>query len=462
MTSPSSSGGAWKPSVFNVFEQRNGDGRCHCFNSRSGAFFTLRDAEYDLVRRCLDEVASDGRCSIEEMQEMLVRSSLVAPGEVDERALEHRHFLDTKASEAWAFLSIVPTFACNLRCGYCYQESVRRQPRMSQAVMAAVVELFAEMAERAEGISVYWFGGEPLLALDSIEWLSERFQRICRERGRRYQPGMITNGSLLSTEAIRRMGLLGLRRLEISLDGLPETYGRRKGLPINRARAFYDFLIAQAGALLESCGALTIHINVDRNNAGEARELVQRFLRESASARKIRFRMQALSGGKGLLDCMPRNCYSATGAVEARAEFNRFLASQGMPSQGLPPRLNHPCMAVRKYAFTIDPAGNVGRCVPATGLAGASFFRIGPPHGGGWLAKLEACRQPYVEFDPFDDPTCGGCRFLPVCLGQCPRDHETGTFVCARRSEFEASLELAGSQASPIGAETIPAGKEVS
>jgi uncharacterized protein len=445
--------GAWKPSVFNVFHQR--DGRCHCFNSRSTELLTLRNAEYDLVRRCLEEVASTGRCSIEEMQEVLVNSSFVAPREADERDLEHRRFLETKASEEWAFLSIVPTFACNLRCHYCYQESVRRQAPMSPAVAAAVVDLFAELAGRVKGISVFWFGGEPLLALDTIEWLSERFQRICRKRQRRYWGQMITNGALLSPEVVRRLGSLGLGRLEISLDGLPETYSRNKGLPIERARALYDFLIRQADVLLESCGKLTIHINADRSNTGEARELVQRFARDSASAHRIRFRLQALSGGKGLLDCMPRNCYSVPEAVAAQSEFNRFLASQGMVSQGLPPLLDHPCMAVRKYAFTVDPAGHIGRCVPATGLDGASFFQVGQPNGGGWLASLEACPQPYVEFDPFDDPTCGGCGFLPVCLGQCPRAHEADPFVCARRAEFEATLEMAGSQATADAAEVV-------
>jgi uncharacterized protein len=196
MTSQTTVAEAWKPSVFNVFHQR--DGRCHCFNSRSAEFFTLRSAEYELVRRCLEEVASAGRCSIEEMQDFLVRSSLVAPRQANEREMEHRRFLETKASAEWAFLSIVPTFACNLRCPYCYQESVRRQAPMTPAVAAAVVDLFAELAGRVEGICVFWFGGEPLLALDTIEWLSERFQQISRERQRRYRAEMITNGSLLS------------------------------------------------------------------------------------------------------------------------------------------------------------------------------------------------------------------------------------------------------------------------
>lgn len=458
MTSQSTGARTWKPSVFNVFQER--DGLCHCFNSRTAEFFTLRSAEYELVRRCLDEVTAAGRCSLGEMQELLEQSSLVVPGETDERELEHRRFLDRKDSVEWAFLSIVPTFACNLRCPYCYQESVRRAAPMAPAVAAAVVELFTELTERVEGISVFWFGGEPLLALDTIEWLSERFQRVCRERRRRYLAEMVTNGSLLSPELVGRLGLLGLRRLEISADGLPETYSRRKGLPIERSRALYGFLIGQAGALMESCGALTIHINVDRQNAGEAQELVQRFVRESAAARRIRFRLQALSGGKGLLECMPRNCYSVPEAVEAQAEFNRFLAGQGMEWSGLPPRLNHPCMAVRKYAFTIDPAGNIGRCVPATGLPGASFFRMDQAGRGGWLARLEACPQPYVEFDPFEDPVCGACGFLPVCLGQCPRDHQVGPFVCARRTEFAANLEQAGSQAAMAAPETVSAGRE--
>ena len=251
---------------------------------------------------------------------------------------------------------------------------------------------------------------------------------------------MITNGALLGPSVLEHLTGLSLKQLEISLDGLPETYARRKGLPLDRALAVYDFLTRAAGPLIEAVGSLMLRINVDRENVDEAKELVRRMLRASPDARRIEFRLQVLSAGKGLIECIPHHCYSRDESAEVREEFESFLASQGLPAGGPPRRLNLPCMAVRHQAFTVAPDGRIGKCVPATGLPGNAFLTLDPADPAGTLARLDAVGHPYADFDPFLTPTCSGCPFLPVCLGQCPRDHGSADFVCTRRVEFEARL----------------------
>jgi uncharacterized protein len=141
-----------------------------------------------------------------------------------------------------------------------------------------------------------------------------------------------------------------------------------------------------------------------------------------------------------LIECIPHKCYSSGEANSIELDFKKFLAAEGLRVYGLPRRLHHPCMAIRRYAFTIDPAGNIGKCVPATGRTNSAFFSLNPQASGSILEELEASPQPYSAFDPFESESCRHCHFLPICLGQCPRDHADGAFTCKRREKFEAEL----------------------
>lgn len=430
--------GSWKPSLFNTFLYQ--EGRYYCFNSRSSALFSLGPQEYRVLAECLRELEQGGNNYHPGIYNLLAQNSFIVPSHLYEYEEEHQLFLKSKADTAWAFLALVPTLACNLRCSYCYQRQTPWPAPMNEQIQERVLAIFSELARKVQGIAVHWFGGEPLLALKTIETLSEKFQHIACEQGIGYVAEMTTNGALLNPATLERLQRLRLVKMEISLDGLPESYSQRKGLPLAQAREFYQFLCKSAEPLLQAVRKLIIRINVDRENIHEAREFVLGMKRECPAAAKIGFRSQILSTGKGLVECIPHKCYAGHEAYGVELDFKKFLASEGLGVYGWPQRLDHPCMAVRRYAYTIDPAGNIGKCVPATGMAQASFFSLNPAASWSILEELEASAQPHAEFDPFASQVCRFCPFLPVCLGQCPRDHEAGAFTCNRKVKFAAEL----------------------
>jgi len=430
--------GQWKLSLFNSFRYQNG--YHYCFNSKSSTLFSLSPREYILFEKCLREIEQDGYGSYSALQDVLIRNTFVVPRDIDEYEQEHRLFLNTKASIDYAFLAVVPTLACNMKCSYCFQKEIKQKAPMNQRTCRGVVEMVSQLAGKVKGITVLWFGGEPFLALKTIEKLSGQFQEICRKQGISYYAEMITNGSLLNQETLESLKKLNLGQLEISLDGLPSSYSVRKGVPLKKALKFYDFLMNSATALLEAVGSLKIHLNVDRDNIEEAKEIVLQMKRTSSAASRIDFHLQLLAAGKGLIECIPHNCYSQNEATNIELDFKKFLSDEGLKVSGFPTRLNHPCLAVRKYGYTIDPAGKIGKCVPVTGRTDSTFYAINPWNTFGILQELESCFQPYVDFDPFKSNICYQCRFLPVCLGQCPKFHEIGDFICTRKQKFENEL----------------------
>jgi len=124
---------------------------------------------------------------------------------------------DAFASDALE-LTILPTEQCNLRCTYCYEAF--EIGRMEDEVVAAVKNLIANRIPELRRLSVDWFGGEPLLAMDVIEEISGLAQQLSEVYPElEYKSSITTNGVLLTSEYAQRLSAIGVRHLHVSLDG---------------------------------------------------------------------------------------------------------------------------------------------------------------------------------------------------------------------------------------------------
>ena len=59
--------------------------------------------------------------------------------------------------------------------------------------------------QKFPSMSVDWFGGEPLLALPAIEYLSAAFLDLCARYDTPYSAQVITNGTMISDKAVEVM-----------------------------------------------------------------------------------------------------------------------------------------------------------------------------------------------------------------------------------------------------------------
>jgi uncharacterized protein len=183
---------------------------------------------------------------------------------------------------------LMPTYDCNLRCGYCYQDHMRtdcsfhhllhtmRQP-IVERIFAAIPEIESRLGLEPAAVrrrNFGLFGGEPLLAanrpvVDAI-------------LGKAFALGeadvwAVTNGTEL--EAYRDLlGPAGIARLQITLDGPPQAHDRRRAYADGSGS--FERIAANISLALELGAAVSIRLNVDRNNLADlpavAAELVAR------------------------------------------------------------------------------------------------------------------------------------------------------------------------------------------
>lgn len=119
-------------------------------------------------------------------------------------------------------VSIATTMACNLRCPYCFEEGNKSNEMMSEDVAEAIVKYL--VAKRKHEINVTWFGGEPLMNFKVIEKISNSL----KEHNVTFSASIITNGTLLTDDMIRKLTHFSINSIQITLDGEQEQHNAKR------------------------------------------------------------------------------------------------------------------------------------------------------------------------------------------------------------------------------------------
>jgi uncharacterized protein len=181
-----------------------GGGTTLLFNTLTLNLLAVHGRDAARARRILAEPNRRARSEdAVSLRRLLREKGFIIDAEVDERAVLRAKHIRAREGGGALSLTIAPTLACNFRCTYCYQTRPART--MNKEVEEAVRELVRARLREGQSLFVTWFGGEPLLAMDTVERLSMAFIKICRQKKARYSASIVTNGFLLDADTARRL-----------------------------------------------------------------------------------------------------------------------------------------------------------------------------------------------------------------------------------------------------------------
>lgn len=310
-------------------------------------------------------------------------------------------------------LTLCPTMNCNFDCPYCFER--HRPGKMSQAVQDDVVALAERMMDFSGGkrLFITWFGGEPLLAADVIESLSERLIALAEKRGAEYSAGIITNGYLLTQKNADMLARCRVRNCQVTIDGMGATHDATRHLAGGGATF---------GRIVENLRTvkmpfrINIRQNVQESNLGEVPE-VREFIRKlgEESGNEIVYGPAPVSGNEateergGRVGLLCGTDLSEIGLIQEAA---RFSAGRG-----------HYCGANVLMATGVDEEGRLFKCWEAAGIIEEAFG-----YARDWDPKdpLNTAFEPgnltkYLNTAlPNGDAECSECVWLPLCAGGCP------------------------------------------
>ena len=105
------------------------------------------------------------------------------------------------------------TYRCNNNCLHCYMGGPHTTQELTTEQWKRVIDRIYEL----EVGSIVFTGGEPILREDLVELVGYRKDIVT---------GLITNGTLLTSELISRLEKAELDHIQITIDGLRETHDR--------------------------------------------------------------------------------------------------------------------------------------------------------------------------------------------------------------------------------------------
>lgn len=101
---------------------------------------------------------------------------------------------------------------------------------MSKEKQDAIILFLRKNIKNYTAISLDWFGGEPLLAMDAIEYISKHALEICRIAKKPLISSMTTNGYFLDCATFEKLSAYNLIDIKITIDGLKQTHDMQRVL----------------------------------------------------------------------------------------------------------------------------------------------------------------------------------------------------------------------------------------
>ena len=189
------------------------------YNSKRNNFYELSRDAYEFIQSIQNEGSISDSHSEDEKEfiELLKEKEILVNPLADDAYVDDIVIARNTMSYSRTNISltIAPTLMCNLRCPYCFEQN-KPIGIMDDNTADGVVE-FIRNQDAAKTLNVTWFGGEPLICTDRIDYLLERFNRL--EDISLINHSIVTNGTLIDDKVISLFREYPLNDMQITLDG---------------------------------------------------------------------------------------------------------------------------------------------------------------------------------------------------------------------------------------------------
>lgn len=358
---------------------------------------------HTLTRQCIEGVVP-ASAKAGEGHDDLIMARFLVPEKGDESVLYSqissllRTYTHKKGVRSY---TILPTFGCNARCTYCYEEGAA--PVWLTPETADQVVKYITCTHGNNKVKLAWFGGEPLLGIPVID----RICRGLRQAGLEYRSSMTSNGSLITPGVVEKMtGDWKLDYIQISMDGAEQDYISRK-----QYSAYGDYFhrVMKAVSDMSAAGIrVTIRCNVDEENWERIPEFLEELRLGIGNKEKVGIYFAPLNHvrmGEGDL-----------------AMWKKILDAGYLIEEAGLHRLPYIVRDLKLRAgFCMADGGGLVIC-PDGSLYPCEHCPEGSRFGDIWQGVTdEAARKEFCRTDRIREK-CRTCPFLPDCTGfaSCP------------------------------------------
>ena len=306
-------------------------------------------------------------------------------------------------------LVITTTMCCNARCAYCYEADVI--PRgFNESIKEDLVK-FIKQHSTTDGVGITWFGGEPLLNTELIDFVSDYLIK----ENIKYSAYMITNGSLLTKELlINKFPYWHIGAMQITIDGTRDNYLKIKNYRKSNID-YFENLMANIKLADASGINVDIRLNIDQDNIEDIFRLICFLEEQFSDCSNVSMYPAFIAGTDRVIPEEDRISLVKRLIVRLKnPEKASFLSKLHKEARIAP------CNIADHRSFGIDVDGCLHTCEH---YVGKQEFAIGNIVDG-----VHGKDKRLGDFNL--DMRCKRCKWLPQCFGGCQAHRVEGDIPC--------------------------------
>ena len=309
---------------------------------------------------------------------------------------------------------------CNLRCRYCFaDEGAYHSARefMSEETAKKAIDFLIENSGNRKVLEVDFFGGEPLMCLDTIKNVVYYAKEKAAARGKKFLFTTTTNALLLNEEAIEFFNA-EMENVVLSLDGRKQVHDAiRKTV---NGKGSYDFVINNIRNFVKSRGDKHYYVRgtFTAKNLDFSKDVL--FLADngfdSISMEPVVTDIDDLAIKEEhlpeILEEYERLCDEYLERYARGEGFNFFHFNVDLEGGPCLSKRVSACGAGNEY-FSVAPNGDI---YPCHQFVGDEKFKMGNVNGGALNADI---RSTFAENCLFTREKCDKCFAKYICSGGC-------------------------------------------
>lgn len=346
----------------------------------------------------------------------LKRLGFIIDDNLDERKLLSYRMKRFTYASAHASISVLPTYACNLACPYCYEgrgeiHTGRMTDHMTEQIIEGIKAYCVDNGVHHLGLTLY--GGEPLLHKKASLKLVSTVGEWADTHRIRYSCNMITNGTLVDREVLSEFAPY-LKMIQLTLDG-PQSYHDKKRIQKN-GEGTYGKIMEAVHIARERDIMVTLRIQVATDNIHLMdtlfSDLEERGMHTDEGIHAYVFPLMDINEV-----CSSYASLCAEEDTKILPELWRTARTYGFDIVSKPMQVfvSPYCSFASDQSFLIDAYGDVYKCVSVVGNASYRAARMSAKG----LTDITSEWYTFTVRDPPAIEKCRTCELLPLCGGGC-------------------------------------------
>lgn len=337
-------------------------------------------------------------------------------------------------------ITIAPTMECNMKCPYCFQSEEIKSGMMSFEICDKIVDFIKSKIENRPILTVCWFGGEPLLAMDQITYISKKLIELCRNKNVIYSASIITNGYYLTKENSKLLKeKCDITSAQVTIDGLAEQHNNKRILK-NGGKSFDKIVenIKNSYSYFD----ISVRVNVDSDNRDNLSNLIDYLLIKQKLKGKIQLGFAPVFEYDDRVDSNYSNFCSKTAygeeTIKSLKHFLKVDNLDGIHTPAFQPSVVS-CSANVYDTYIFDPDGDIFKCFLTIGKKKYSIGNVyAHIQNSEFVNNLEHKRWLDATFAE----QCENCKYIPICQSGClyNRLENNRTHICLESKDIIPEL----------------------